>query len=97
MFLLYASTTFRQIQEVSELVQENAPGTNLIFFEIDPTVGVPSTFGFAIFIFQAPERYAYLSGTGKLRSIDRNLIKSGTRTCLVQMIKWKLEFRKFVS
>ena len=55
------------------------------------------TFGFAISIFQAPERYAYLSGTGKLRSIDRNLIKSGTRTCLVQMIKWKLKFRKFVS
>jgi len=30
-------------------------------------------------------------------SIDRNLIKFGTRTCLVQMITWKLEFRKFVS
>jgi len=67
------------------------------FFEIDPTVGVPSTFGFANFIFQDPERYAYLSGTEKLRSIDRNFTKSGSRTCLVQMIKWKLEFRKFVS
>jgi len=59
-------------------------------------VGVPSTFGFAIFIFQDPERYAYLSGSWKLRSIDRNFTKSGIRTCLVQMIEWKLEFRKYV-
>ena len=66
MFLLYPSTTFRQVQEVGELVQENVPGTNLIFFETDPTVGVPSTFGSAIFIFQAPERYAYLSTTYKI-------------------------------
>ena len=72
MFLLYPSTTFRQVQEVGELTQENPLGYKPHFFEIDPTVGVPSTFGSAIFIFQAPERYAYLSGTGKLRSIDRN-------------------------
>jgi len=42
------------------------------FFKINPTVGVPSTFGFAILIFQVPERYAYLSGTEKLKYIDRN-------------------------
>ena len=73
MFLLYPSTTFRQVQEVGELVQENLSGTSLIFLKINPTVGVPSTFGFAIFIFQVPERYAYLSGTGKLKWIDRNM------------------------
>jgi len=67
------------------------------FFDIDPTVGVPSTFGFAIFIFQDPERYAYLSGTGKLKCIDRNFTKSGTWTCLVQRIKWKQEFRNLIS
>ena len=52
MFLLYPSTTFRQVQEDGELVQENPPGTNLVFFKIDPTVGVPSTFGFDNFNFQ---------------------------------------------
>ena len=97
MFLLFPSTTFRQEQEVGELVQENHSGTNLIFFKINPTVGVPSTFGFAIFIFQVPERYAYLSGAGKLNCIDRNFTKSRTRTCLVQMIKWKQEFRNLIS
>ena len=96
MFLLYPSTTFRQVQEVGELVQENPSGTNLIFFKINPTVGVPSTFGFAIFIFKVPERHAYLSGTRKLKCIDR-ITKSGTRTCLVQMIKWKHEFRNLIS
>ena len=94
---LFPSTTFRQVQEVGELVQENPSGTNLIFFKINSTVGVPSTFGFAIFIFQVPERYAYLSGTGKVKCINRNLTKSGTRTCLVQMIKWKEEFRNLIS
>jgi len=67
------------------------------FFKINPTVGIPSTFGFAIFIFQDPERYAYLSGTGKLKCIGRNFTKSGTRTCLVQMIKWKQEFKNLIS
>jgi len=47
--------------------------------KINPEVGVPSTFGFAIFIFQVPERYAYLSGTAKLKCIDWNFTKSGTR------------------
>jgi len=97
MFLLYPSTTFRQVQEVDKLVQENALGTNFIFIKIDPTVGVPSTFGFAIFIFQVLERYAYLSGTGKLKCIDRNFTKSRTRICLAQMIKWKQEFRNLIS
>ena len=36
MFLLYPSTTFRQVQEVGELVQENPPGTNLIFLRSSP-------------------------------------------------------------
>jgi len=50
------------------------------FFEIDPTVGVPSTFqvGFANFNFQVSERYAYLLGTGKLKGADWKLTKSGT-------------------
>jgi len=67
------------------------------FFKINPTVGVPSTFCFAILMFQVPERYVYLSGTGKLNCIDRNFTTSGTRTCLVQMIKWKQEFRNLIS
>jgi len=67
------------------------------FLEIDPTVGVPSTFSFANFIFQVPERCAYLSGTRKLKCIDRNFKKSRTRTCLVQMIKWNQEFGNFTS
>ena len=33
----------------------------------------------------------------KLKCIDRNFTKSGTRTCLVQMIKWKQEFRNLIS
>ena len=37
------------------------------FSEIDPTVGVPSTFGFANFNSQVPERYAYLSRTVKFK------------------------------
>jgi len=43
-----------------------------------------------------PERYAYLSGTGKLKGTDQKLKKSETRTCLVQMIKWKHQFKNFV-
>ena len=35
-----------------------------------------------------------LSETGKLKCTDQNLTKSGTRTCLVQKIKWKVEFEK---
>jgi len=97
MFLLYPSTTFRQVQEDGELVQENPPGTNLVFFKIDPTVGVPSTFGFANFNFQVPERYAYLSGTGKLKGTDQKLKKSETGSCLVQMIKWKHQFQNYSS
>jgi len=61
MFILYPSTTFRQVQEIGKLVQENPPVPH--FLKINPTVGVPLTFSFAIFIFQVPERYAYLSGT----------------------------------
>jgi len=41
--------------------------------------------------------YAYLLGTGKLKCIDRNFTNSGTRTCLVQMIKWKQEFPNLIS
>jgi len=54
MFLLYPSTTFCQVQEDGELVQKNHPGTNLVFLRT--TVGVPSTFSFANFNFQVPER-----------------------------------------
>ena len=97
MFLLYPSTTFRQVQEVGKLVQENLPGYKPHFFKINPTVGVPSTFDFDIFIFQVPERYAYLSGTGKLKCIDRNFTKSGTRTYLVQMIKVGLGILQITS
>jgi len=48
---------------------------------------------------QVPERCAYLSGTAKLKCIrvDRNFTRSGTRTCLVQMIQWKQEFRNLIS
>jgi len=67
------------------------------FLKINPTVGVPSTFGLAIFIFQVPKRYAYLSCTGKLKCIDLNFTKSGTLTCLLQMIKWKQEFLNWIS
>jgi len=35
-----------------------------------------------------------LSGTGQLKCTDQDLTKSGTRTCLVQKIKRKLEFEK---
>jgi len=70
-----------------------SPCYKLHFFEISPTVVIPSTFSFANFIFQVPERYAYLSGTGKLKCIDQNF----TRTCLVQMIKWKQELGNFTS
>ena len=34
--LLYQSTTFRQVQEVGDLVQEHSPGTNLIFLRSTP-------------------------------------------------------------
>jgi len=98
-----SSTMFRKTNNVSLVPIHNIPsgtgswriGTRESpwykhrFFKINPTVGVASTFGFAIFIFQVPERYVYLSGTRKLKCIDRNFTKSGTRTCLVQMIKWK--------
>jgi len=36
MFLLYPSTTFRKVQEGGELVQENPPGTILIFLRSTP-------------------------------------------------------------
>jgi len=44
-----------------------------------------------------PERYAYLSGTGKMKGTDQKLKKSETRTCLVQMIKCKHHFKNYSS
>ena len=67
MFLLHPSTTFRQVQEDGELVQENPPGTNLVFLR------------------------------SNLKGTDQKLKKSETRTCLVQMIKWKHQFQNFVQ
>ena len=63
MFLLYPSTTFRQVQEGVGIGTRESPRHKSRFFEIDPTVGVPSTFGFANFNFQEPERCAFLSET----------------------------------
>jgi len=91
---MYISNTFRYRKLVNWY--KRIPRFKPHFFAINPTVGVPSTFGFAIFIFQVPERYAYLSGTGKLKCLDQKT-KSATRTCLVQMIKWKQEFGNFTS
>ena len=36
MFLVYPFSTFRQVQEDGELVQENPPGTNLVVLKSTP-------------------------------------------------------------
>ena len=84
MLLLYPVITFRQLQEGGKFGTQESPGYKRLC-ENDPTVGLPSNFGFANFNFQEPDRYAYLSGTQKLQCTNQKLTKSGTRTCLVQM------------
>ena len=69
------------------------PAQNSFFWD-RPHGRCSFNFRFCHFHLPGLERYSYLLGTWKLKCIDRNLIKSGTRTCLVQTIKWNLEFPK---
>jgi hypothetical protein len=70
------------------------PSVQTSFFWDRPHHGRLSfKFQFCQFQLRGAQRYAYLSGTGKLKGTDRKLTKSGTRTCLVQMIKWKHQFQ----
>jgi len=89
--LLYPVITFRQLQEGGKIGTPEFPGYKCLG-KNDPTVGVPSTFGFSNFNFRVPETYAYLSGTWKLKCTNQKLTKSGTRTCLVQMIVMMIAF-----